>query len=166
MTLSKFFIFLLIILLLTSPLYTEKKDEFRKLRRNPILSGALSWYCPGLGQLYSGNYFRAGFFYFSETTLLISSLIVFFGDINFSLGSNLQLSIQMELKKMVMGMIEPWRFYTALSLFINLGILHIVNIIDAVRGTLMRSRKQLLSDKLFYFKVENNSVMVCNTIKF
>jgi hypothetical protein len=53
-------------------------ESISKEKKDPILAGALSWYVPGLGQIYSGAYLKGIAFFVVEESLFIGTLLSFF----------------------------------------------------------------------------------------
>ena len=46
-------------------------------KKDPIFAGALSWYMPGLGQMYAGDLVKGGVFFVIEEALLIGTVLSF-----------------------------------------------------------------------------------------
>ncbi|MFW6139232.1 MAG: hypothetical protein ACOC7U_08670 [Spirochaetota bacterium] len=113
----------------------NRKDTF--IRKDPILAGALSWYVPGLGQLYAGAYFKGAAFWVVEQTLLVSILLKF-AEMEPDVTGGINLGIHIKSKD------NPDREEqkTAVLLGTSLVVVHFLNIIDAVNTTRMYNREK------------------------
>lgn len=106
-------------------------------RKDPILAGALSWYVPGLGQMYSGSVLKGAAFFVIEETLLISTVLIF-AEIKLDFTGSVGLGINIKSRS------NPDRDdqRNALILGISLVAVHFVNIIDAVNTARRYNRTQ------------------------
>ena len=129
---KKVIIICLVIILLALPIfaYTATADQYSDSRKDPILAGALSWYVPGLGQIYSGAFFKGISFFVIEETLLIGTVLSFFelkldvtGDIN--IGLNIKSKEHPEREEQQIGIILGAAFIAV----------HFLNVIDAVNSS-------------------------------
>jgi len=59
--------------ILLVPVLTHADNDYAKSRKDPILAGALSWYVPGLGQMYSGAFLKGAAFFVIEEALALMS---------------------------------------------------------------------------------------------
>ena len=73
----KCIVVLVIFTLLLVPVLSHAENEHVKLRKDPILAGALSWYVPGLGQMYSGAFLKGAAFFVIEQALLVGTVLSF-----------------------------------------------------------------------------------------
>ena len=118
--------------------------------KDPVMAGVLSWYSPGMGQIYSGHIERGAIFFAAEWTMLLTALFVVV-DINFAFGGSRGVSLSFTEKK------EDWgksvtRKSISLSLLGAALILHIFNVFDAIR--LAKKYNHKLRIKLFLNKKE------------
>jgi TM2 domain-containing membrane protein YozV len=99
-------------------------------RKDPILAGALSWYVPGLGQMYSGAILKGAVFFAVEEALLVSTILTF-AEIKLDVTGNLGLGINIKSKS------NPDREdqRKALIFGVSLVAIHFINVIDAVNTT-------------------------------
>jgi hypothetical protein len=106
-------------------------------RKDPILAGALSWYVPGLGQMYSGAFLKGAAFFVVEEALLVSAILTF-AEIKLDVTGNIGLGINIKSKS------DPDREdqRNALILGISLVAVHFINVIDAVNTTRKYNRSQ------------------------
>jgi TM2 domain-containing membrane protein YozV len=106
-------------------------------RKDPILAGALSWYVPGLGQMYSGAILKGAAFFVLEETLLVGTILTF-AEIKLDVTGNVGLGINIKSKS------NPDREEqrNALILGISLVAVHFLNVIDAVNTTRKYNRAQ------------------------
>ncbi len=116
-----------VIILFLLPIYAYTSDPYSESRKDPILAGALSWYVPGLGQIYSGAFLKGISFFVVEETLLIGTVLSFFelkldvtGDIN--IGLNIKSKEHPEREEQKIGIILGTAFIAV----------HFLNVIDAV----------------------------------
>ncbi len=99
-------------------------------KKDPIFAGALSWYMPGLGQMYAGNLVKGGVFFVIEEALLVGTVLSFAelkldvtGDID--IGFNIKSKDNPDRNEQKVGIILGVVF---------IGV-HFFNIIDAVNTT-------------------------------
>jgi TM2 domain-containing membrane protein YozV len=99
-------------------------------RKDPILAGALSWYVPGLGQMYSGAILKGAAFFVVEESLLVGTLLTF-AEIKLDFTGNVGLGINIKSRS------NPDRDQQrkALVLGVSLVAVHFLNVIDAVNTT-------------------------------
>jgi len=106
-------------------------------RKDPILAGALSWYVPGLGQMYSGSVLKGAAFFVVEETLLISTVLIF-AEIELDVTGNVGLGINIKSKSNPSSDAQS----KALILGLSLIAVHFINIIDAVNTARKYNRTQ------------------------
>ena len=106
-------------------------------RKDPILAGALSWYVPGLGQMYSGSVLKGAAFFVVEETLLVSTVLIF-AEIELDVTGNVGLGINIKSKS------NPDRDAQSKALILGLSLIavHFINIIDAVNTARKYNRTQ------------------------
>jgi hypothetical protein len=117
----------LVIILISLPICAYSTDQYLNSRKDPILAGALSWYVPGLGQIYSGAFLKGISFFVVEEALLIGTVLAFFelkldvtGDIN--IGLNIKSKENPDRAEQRIGVILGTAFVAV----------HFLNVIDAV----------------------------------
>lgn len=117
----------LVIILFSLPICAYSTDQYEGSRKDPILAGALSWYVPGLGQIYSGAFLKGISFFVVEEALLIGTVLSFFelkldvtGDIN--VGLNIKSKESPDREEQRIGIILGATFIAV----------HFLNVIDAV----------------------------------
>jgi len=113
-------------------------EEELKLRKDPILAGALSWYVPGLGQFYAGAIFKGATFMVVEYALLYSTIISI-AEVELGLSGGISLGLKISSKR---GGATTSERTTAIVLGTTLIIIHFVNIIDAVNTTRKYNEEQ------------------------
>ena len=117
----------LVIIMFSLPICAYSTDQYSTSRKDPILAGALSWYVPGLGQIYSGAFLKGISFFVVEEALLIGTVLSFFelkldvtGDIN--IGLNIKSKEHPDREEQRIGIILGTAFVAV----------HFLNVIDAV----------------------------------
>ena len=117
----------LVFSILSFPTLAFSANKYKDSRKDPILAGALSWYVPGLGQLYSGKLLKGAAFFVIEEALLIGTILSFAeikldvsGDIN--IGLNIKSKAHADRDEQKIGVI----------LGAALIVVHFANVIDAV----------------------------------
>ena len=130
---KKVFIFTLVFLLFAG---TVHGGEF-KLKKNPFFAGSLSWYYPGMGQVYNGEFLKGGLFATAEYLLLYFA-INRVSDISFKLQEGIIVNEN--------PVITQGDRNISIGLFTLTGILHIYNIYDSINGSLKHNLKY--SDRL------------------
>lgn len=105
------------------------KDDIIFQKKNPFLAGALSFYNPGLGQLYVGDTTKGILFWASENILLFSALFI---SMDIKLNLKKDFGFEFSIKKKNNLSIE--RKITSISLGTFFIIIHIINIIDAINS--------------------------------
>jgi TM2 domain-containing membrane protein YozV len=134
---------LLVILLIIAPVFCladrseQQGDAYGPRRKDPILAGALSWYVPGLGQMYSGAILKGAAFFVVEETLLVSTVLTF-AEIKLDVTGNVGLGINIKSKSNP----DSEDQQKAVILGITLIAVHFINVIDAVNTTRKYNRKQ------------------------
>ncbi len=95
--------------------------------RNPYFAGSLSWYYPGLGQIYNGKILKGSLFFTSELALLyIGSNLV--SDVSFKLEESIIVNPKNNISRADKNI--------SIVLFTTLGLLHIYNIVDAASDSI------------------------------
>lgn len=127
-----FLLFLIIILLLhfNGNTYCERIEK-----KDPFLAGVLSWYMPGLGQFYAGEYWKGSIFWVVENTLFISAVLTV-ADLTFSINEEIGFQFSIKPKKEISLKQKYWGIeqkYWGISLFIGYGLFHVYNVVDAIR---------------------------------
>ncbi len=139
-------IFLIIFLLLAVPFTSFASGNEVKTKKDPIFAGALSWYVPGLGQIYSEAYLKGAIFWVVEESLMVGTVLTF---------ANLKLDIT---RAFDLGMVIKSREApdekdkrTAILLGISLITVHFFNVVDAV-STALRYNRNL--ENYYFFNTD------------
>ena len=122
---------MLAFLLFAVPALCFSMDGEAYVRKDPILAAALSWYIPGLGQLYSGAIIKGALFWVVENSLLVAAVMPF-AELKLDVTGNIGVGVNLRSKD---NIFESNEQRVALALGIALAIVHIVNVIDAVNTT-------------------------------
>ncbi len=127
---KKIHILCILVLIFMFPVLCHPSEQDNYARKDPILAGALSWYVPGLGQLYAGALLKGAVFFVIEEALLISTVLTFAklkldvtGDID--IGLNIKSKSETNKSERRTGIILGVSFITV----------HFFNVIDAVNTT-------------------------------
>lgn len=127
---KKIHILCIVISIFLFPVLCHPSEQDIYARKDPILAGALSWYVPGLGQLYAGALIKGAAFFVVEEALLISTVLTFAelkldmtGDID--IGLNIKSKSDTNKSERRIGIILGVSFITV----------HFFNVIDAVNTT-------------------------------
>jgi len=127
---KKIHILCILVLIVMFPVLCHPSEQDNYPRKDPILAGALSWYVPGLGQLYAGALVKGAVFFVIEEALLISTVLTFAtlkldvtGDID--IGLNIKSKSETNKSERRTGIILGVSFITV----------HFINVIDAVNTT-------------------------------
>jgi len=120
----------MVLLVIAVPALCFGTDGTTFVRKDPILAAALSWYIPGLGQLYSDAVLRGAIFYVVENALLIGALVPFV-ELNLDITGNMGIGVDLKSKDAIFDSNEQ---RVALALGVSLVIMHIINVIDAVNS--------------------------------
>ncbi len=121
---KRFFLVLILLLSFISP----KTDENSMHRKNPFFSGSLSWYYPGLGQLYNGKILKSGLFFSIE---LATSYIA----INMVSDLSLKMEEGIIVNPHSTEITRNQRNW-AIGLATFTALLHIYNIYDAINDSI------------------------------
>ncbi|UCB47217.1 MAG: hypothetical protein JSV25_07345 [Spirochaetota bacterium] len=113
------------------------------IRKDPILAAALSWYIPGLGQLYSGAYLKGILFWVVENSLLIAALMPF-AELKLDVTGNVGIGVDLKSRD---NILESNTGRVSLALGIALAAVHLINVIDAVDTT--RQYNRVYDEKLY-----------------
>ncbi len=149
----KCIVVLVIFTLLLVPVLSHAENEHVKLRKDPILAGALSWYVPGLGQMYSGAFLKGAAFFVIEQALLVGTVLSF-AELNLDVSGSFNVGLSIKSKE------DPDRGEqrTGIILGVSLIIVHFANVIDAVNTSRRYNRDldmQLYTD--FGYDTENEA---------
>jgi len=109
--------------------YLKFEDDMLKYK-DPILAGALSWYVPGLGQLYADAIFKGVSFMVVEYGLLYGTIISV-AEIELGVTGDFTLGIKIQGKGDDVTSSERT---TAIVLGTTLLVVHFINIVDAVNS--------------------------------
>lgn len=114
--------FLLLIFL--SPSYISAFSTQDK--KDPMLAAAFSWFTPGLGQAYVGNYLEGGIYWVVDRALFWSAILTI-ADIKVKLNSDVGFGLSINLKENL----SKARILTSVGLGLGFVAFHIYQIIDA-----------------------------------
>ena len=126
----------------------EIKTLFEK-KKDPVFSGILSFYMPGLGQFYCDEKLKGAAFLITEYTIIIGSFFYFL-DFNFKAGGDSGFNLKVDANQTDMGLFSIERKHLFYATVATLSLIHIFNIIDAVKSaylfnsTLEQKRKNLI----------------------
>jgi len=135
---KKILVAILLLLVLAAPVYClAQEEDFPKYEddilryKDPILAGALSWYVPGLGQIYAGSIFKGVTFMAVEFALLYGTIISI-AEIELGVTGGFTLGFKIKGKGSDVTSAERT---TAIVLGTTLIVVHFINIVDAVNTT-------------------------------
>lgn len=117
--------------------YGQGGETRESRRKDPILAGALSWYVPGLGQMYSGAILKGAAFFVVEEALLVSTILTF-AEIKLDFTGSVGLGINVKSKSNPDSDDQK----KAAIFGVTLVAIHFINIIDAVNTTRKYNRAQ------------------------
>ncbi|MBN2322859.1 MAG: hypothetical protein JXQ30_03930 [Spirochaetes bacterium] len=147
----------IVFLVVAVPVLCLGADGTAFVRKDPILAAALSWYIPGLGQLYSDDILSGVVFYVVENALLIGALVPFV-ELKLDITGNMGVGVDLKSKDTIF---ESNDQRVALALGVSLVVIHIINVIDAVNSArdYNKSYENDLRTNLQY-DVETDSVVM------
>lgn len=111
----------------------EYERAFFEKKRDPVFSGMLSWYMPGLGQYYCGEVYKGTFFLITEYVLVIGA-IFYFMDFDFAAGGGSGFKVGVDAKRTDLGVIETSRKNVFLGILSLAVVIHIFNVSDAYQS--------------------------------
>lgn len=138
-------------------------------KKDPLFAGVLSWYMPGMGQLYSDEILKGSIFMISEYSILIGSL-VYFLDFDFSMSGDLGFGINVDARRTDIGLIETSRKNLFIGMISVLVLIHLYDVSDAVASAknynlkLDYKRQQIpekLSNISFNYSNEKLNIQYC-----
>jgi len=132
---KKVLILFLIIILFTIPCFAYSATDDISTRKDPILAGALSWYVPGLGQIYSEAYIKGAIFWVVEESLMVGT-VMSFANLKFDVTRTFDLGLDIKSKET--QNVSDKR--TAIILGLSLITVHFFNVVDAVSTALRYNR--------------------------
>ncbi|MDD5065933.1 MAG: hypothetical protein PHF84_02680 [bacterium] len=119
-------------------------------KRDPILAGVLSWYMPGLGQFYAGQYLKGSIYWVVENTLFISAVLTI-ADLNFSVNKDIGFQFNVKPKEYVSKKDKT----IAITLAVSYIAFHVFNVIDAIRTTVTVNREMESGSSRLSFQYMN-----------
>ena len=135
---KRILVLILLPLVLTAPVFCLAQEDHvpgfeaeSQRYKDPILAGALSWYVPGLGQIYAGSIFRGVTFMAVEFALLYGTIISI-AEIELAVTGGFSLGIKIVGKGSEVSSAERT---TAIVLGTTLIVVHFINVVDAVNTT-------------------------------
>jgi TM2 domain-containing membrane protein YozV len=147
----------LTIILCTVPALCFSAEGEAFVRKDPILAAALSWYIPGLGQLYSDALLKGTLFWVVENSLLVAAVMPFI-ELRLDVTGNMGVGVNLKSKD---NIFESNEQRVALALGLALAVVHLINVIDAVNTT--RDYNKSYEERLytdFQYDFENESVII------
>ena len=147
----------LTIVLCTVPALCFSVEGETFVRKDPILAAALSWYIPGLGQLYSDAVLKGALFWVVENSLLAAAIMPFI-ELRLDVTGTMGVGVNLKSKD---NIFESNEQRIALALGLALAVVHLINVIDAVNTT--RDYNKSYEERLytdFQYDFENESVIM------
>lgn len=139
--------FLLVVILLPNYVTAYSPQD----KKDPMLAAAFSWFTPGLGQAYVGNYLEGGLYWVVDRSLLWSAILTI-ADIKINLNSDVGLGFSINLKKNP----SKARIWTSVGLGLGFVAFHIYQIIDASADANYYNKKKMAN----YYKKKGFSLML------
>jgi len=126
----------MVILLIVLPIFCYGESEDTFIRKDPILAAALSWYIPGLGQIYGGDILKGAIFWIAEEALLVTTIMIF-AELKLDVTGNIGIGINIEEKE------SPGAEQQKIAVVLGIALItvHLINVIDAVNTTRNYNRK-------------------------
>lgn len=146
---KRIFIYLILVpIIFFTPYLALSHETDKTVRKDPIFAGALSWYVPGLGQIYSEAYIKGALFWVIEESLLVGT-VMSFADLKLDITRAFDLGLIVKSKEST----DTKKQRTAVLLGISLITIHFINVVDAVNTTLRYNRameKRLIINTEFH----------------
>ncbi len=147
-TKSNFLVALFLILIIFSgSLYSYPNQD----KKDPMLAVAFSWFTPGLGQVYVGNYLEGGIYWMIDRFLLWSAILTI-ADIKINLNSDVGFGFSINIKDNP----SDGRIWTSVGLGLGFIAFHIYQIVDASSDANKHNRR-IMAD---YYKKKGFSLML------
>jgi len=143
------FVVVLLVFIVLSPSFTHAYSLQDK--KDPMLAAAFSWFTPGLGQVYVGNYLEGGIYWVIDRALLWGAILTI-ADIKFNLNSDVGAGFSVNFKENL----SNTRIWTSLGLGLGFVAFHIYQIIDASSDANCYNKKKLAD----YYKKKGFSLML------
>ena len=135
---KKLIIIFLVITLFIVPYFAYSSNNSSnevQTKKDPIFAGALSWYVPGLGQIYSEAYIKGALFWIVEESLIVGTIMSF---ANLKLDITRAFDLGVVIKSKETSSTSDKR--TAILLGVSLITVHFFNVVDAVSTSLRYNR--------------------------
>lgn len=113
---------LLVVLLLVPAVLSADNGQYK----DPFLSAALSWFMPGLGQMYTGNTLKGALFWTIDRGLLWGAILSY-ADFSLKLEKDIGLSISIQKR----SDLSTGRKWLSAGLALSFVVFHLYNVIDA-----------------------------------
>ena len=126
---------LVMLMLALSPIvHAAERPEYA--RKDPILAGALSWYVPGLGQLYSGSILKGAAFFVAEESLLLATVLTF-AEVKLDVTGNVGLGLNIKSRE------NPDREEQRNAIIFGMSLIavHFLNVVDAINTARKYNKK-------------------------
>ena len=126
-----------ILLFFMNPIAGVSSESVVNTLKDPIFAGALSWYMPGLGQMYAGDLVKGGVFFVIEEALLVGTVLSF-AELKFDVTGDIDIGLNIKSKD------NPDRNEQKIGIVLGVVFIgvHFLNIIDAVNTTRTYNRSQ------------------------
>jgi TM2 domain-containing membrane protein YozV len=126
-----------ILLFFLNPMSGTSSEMTIHTKKDPIFAGALSWYMPGLGQMYAGDLVKGGVFFVIEEALLVSAVLSF-AELKLDVTGDIDIGLNIKSKD------NPDRSEQQIGVILGVVFIgvHFLNIIDAVNTTRTYNRSQ------------------------
>ncbi len=155
----------LFVFIFSVSLAQAKNENVKQVKLyDPLLAGVLSWYTAGLGQFYTGQYFKGTVFWFVDNALFISTILTV-ADITFSMNKDIGFQFNIKPKEYI----SKSQKTIAITLLVSYSVFHIYNIIDAIQSVkhinreILKNKNKKLS---FNFKIDKHSSSVNINYRF
>jgi TM2 domain-containing membrane protein YozV len=110
------------------------EEEFDLQKKDPLLAGVLSYYTPGLGQLYAEAPLKGAIYFVLDSSLLLAAVFSI-ADLDLVANSDTGLNIGIHLKKNELGEIPDSNIRIAAAFGIMWFCFRVWNIVDALETT-------------------------------
>lgn len=119
-----------ILLFFMNPAPGAPSEMIVRTKKDPIFAGALSWYMPGLGQMYAGDLLKGSVFFVIEEALLIGTVLSF-AELKLDVTGDIDIGFNIKSKD------NPDRDEQKVGIILGVVFIgvHFLNIIDAVNTT-------------------------------
>ncbi len=117
--------------------YTTYCEESEFEYKDPVFAAALSWYVPGLGFMYTGNWLKGSIYFVTESLLFWYSFSQV-ANIKFSIDQIISFNFNLNSKDEELANENLYKASIAISLF---GVIRIVSIVDSMLSSVSYNQK-------------------------